>query len=134
MVVAYLLTTSFIRIGYIACLASNFNSNVVILEATIAMHYPVFVVTGWKTFLIIAAEMLGCAFVNMWCFWLIPWFEIFTGVLNVIYFFIYLVTLWVMAPRNPASFVMERSVFSGWDNFFVSWNIGALSQVWLWVG
>lgn len=98
------------------------------------MNSPSFVVTGWKTFLIIAAEIIFCAVINMWFFRLVPWFELLTGILNVVYFFIYLVTLWVMAPKNPVGFVMEKAVFSGWDNYFVSWNIGILSQVWLFVG
>lgn len=98
------------------------------------MNSPSFVVTGWKTFLIIAAEIVFCAVINMWFFRFVPWFELLTGIINVVYFFIFLVTLWVLAPRNPIEFVLEKAVFSGWDNYFISWNIGILSQVWLFVG
>lgn len=47
------------------------------------------IVTGWKTFLVIATEMVGCTVVNMWAFfWLMPWFGILAGVLNVVNSFV----------------------------------------------
>lgn len=120
--------------GYIAGLASLLNSNVVIIEGVIGIQYPSFEVTGWKTFLIIAAVLLFCYVVNVWFFQLVPWFEVLAGIVNIVFFFVFLVTIWLLAPRNPASFLMTKSVYSGWDNYFISWNIGVLSQVWLFIG
>lgn len=121
-------------VGFIAGLAGVLNSTVLGVEATITMNSPSYVVTGWKTFLIIAAQVVFITILNLWFFWVIPWFELLTGVLNVTLFFVTIITLWVMAPRNSASFLMEKSVYSGWDNYFSSWNIGVLSQAWLFIG
>lgn len=121
-------------VAYITCLVSILNSNVVLLEATIGMNFPSYTITGWKTFLILAANIIACAVVNLWLFWLVPWFEVLVGIVNVVFFVIFIVTLRVMSPRNSVDFLLERGVFSGWDNYFVSWNVGMLSQVWLFVG
>lgn len=80
------------------------------------MNYPSFVVEGWKTFLIIAAAIAFCAVINLWFFNIVPWFELLTGIFNVVYFFFFPVTFRVLAPRDRVSFVMEKSVYSGWDN------------------
>lgn len=98
------------------------------------MNSPSYIITGWKTFLIFAANIAVCAVANIWFFWVVPWFEVLVGVLNVVFFFVFIVTMWVMSPRNSADFLMERSVLSGWDNYFVSWNVRMLSQVWLLIG
>lgn len=117
-----------------ACLASSVNSNAVTIEAIIGINSPSYTVEGWRTFLIFAALMVFCVIMNVWLFRLVPWLEVLAGVLNVVLFIVIMVTLWVMAPRNPAGFLLEKSVSSGWDNYFVSWNIGILSQVWCFVG
>lgn len=117
-----------------ACLATSVNSFVVFLEAGIAINFPLYEVEGWKTVLIFIGLIAAFTIVNVWCFRLVPWFEVLTGVLNIVFFFVMLVTLWVMAPRNSPSFMLQRNVSSGWDNYAISWNIGILSQVWNFVG
>lgn len=98
------------------------------------MNFPSYNITGWRTFLLFVAVIITCVIINVWFFRLVPWFEVLVGVMQVIFFFIVVVSLWVMAPRNPPSFLLKESILSGWDNYFISWNIGILSQVWLYVG
>lgn len=47
---------------------------------------------------------------------------------------IFLVVLWVMSPRNDPDIFMVSSIASGWDNYFVSANLGALSSIFLFIG
>lgn len=44
---------------------------------------------------------------------------------------VFLVVLWVMSPRNSTDVFFERNVSSGWDNYFVAANLGALSNIFL---
>lgn len=110
------------------------NGFVVLVEAGIAVNFPSYEVEGWKTFLIFLGQVCTLAAVNIWCWRLVPWFELLAGILNVVLFFIFIVALWVMAPRNDASFLMQKNVSSGWENYSVAWNIGILSAVWNFAG
>ncbi|KAG6360752.1 hypothetical protein INS49_011818 [Diaporthe citri] len=69
----------------------------------------------------------------MYAFWLVPWFELLTGFLNVSMVIIIFVVLWAVAPRNSVDIFMQTNVSSGWDNYFVSANLGALSNIYLFI-
>lgn len=72
---------------------------------------------------------------NMYTFWLIPWIELFAGILHVIMFIIFVAVLLSLAPRHPSDFVFfNNQSASGWDNGYVSWNLGLLTPVWGFVG
>lgn len=47
---------------------------------------------------------------------------------------IYLVVLWVMSPRNSPNIFLVSNIASGWDNYFVAANLGALSSIFLFCG
>lgn len=119
--------------SYVAMLASAMNGNTVLLEATIQLEHPDYVNGGWHTTLIVFANLAFCAFVNIYVFRIVPWFELLAGILNVCLFFVFLVVLWVMAPRNSPDIFLTSNMSSGWDNYFVSCNIGALSNIFLFI-
>ena len=119
--------------GYMALLASCLNGNTVILEGVIQLAHPEYVTGGWHTALIMIAMLIFCAVINMYVFWLVPWFELLTGLLNVCMVAIMFVVLWVKAPRNSADIFMQTNVSSGWDNYFISANLGALSNIYLFI-
>ncbi|KAH6648505.1 amino acid/polyamine transporter I [Truncatella angustata] len=122
-------------IAYIALLASCMNGTTVIFEGLIQINHPDYSPGGWHTTCIMIAMLAFCAFVNMYCFRLVPWFELFTGILNVCLFFVILVSVWVMTPkRNSADVFLITNVSTGWEgNYFVSANIGALSNIFLYL-
>lgn len=88
---------------------------------------------GWHTAVIAIATLWLCAAINMYAFRLVPWFELLNGILNVCLFVIFVVTIWVMSPRNSADVFLITNVSTGWDNYFVSANIGALSNIFLYI-
>ncbi|KAH7014576.1 amino acid permease [Microdochium trichocladiopsis] len=119
--------------GYVSCLASSLNNSAVVLKATIQIHYPDYENGGWHTTLMVMAALLFLTTVNVWFFRAVPWFELAAGLLNICFFFITVVVLWIMSPRNDPSFMLITSNVAGWDNF-ISWNVGMLTQVWMFIG
>lgn len=84
----------------------------------------------WQTLLVYWAALIWTALVNIWGSRLLPKANILAGVLHVAGFFILLIILGVMAPKNNASFVFtEITNTSGWSNTGVSWLVGLLSGV-----
>lgn len=121
-------------LGYACGLTGVLNESAILIEAGIRINYPDYEGGGWRTTLIVLGLLLFLTVINVWFFRVVPWLELFAGIVNVGFFFIVLVTLWIMSPRNDPSFIMTTSTFSGWENKFVSWNVGILTQTWLFVG
>ncbi|KAH8777343.1 amino acid permease [Diaporthe sp. PMI_573] len=117
--------------GYVALLASCLNGNTLVLEGMIQLTHPDYEPGGWHTTLIIFATIAFCSGINLFAFRLVPWFELLSGILNVCMLFIFLVVLWVMSPRNSTDIFFQSNVSSGWDNYFVAANLGALSNIFL---
>jgi choline transport protein len=119
--------------SYVSMIASAFNSNTVLLEATIQLEHPDYVNGGWHTTLIVFAGLAFSAFINIYVFRIVPWFELVAGILNICLFFIFLVVLWVISPRNSPEIFLVSNMSSGWDNYFVACNVGALSNIFLFI-
>jgi amino acid transporter len=115
----------------VALLASCLNGNTLVLEGMIQLTHPDYEPGGWHTTLIIFATIAFCSGINLFAFRLVPWFELLSGILNVCMLFIFLVVLWVMSPRNSTDIFFQSNVSSGWDNYFVAANLGALSNIFL---
>ncbi|ORY55242.1 uncharacterized protein BCR38DRAFT_462016 [Pseudomassariella vexata] len=121
-------------LGYIATLASAINNGVINLEAAVSINWPNIEWLGWHTTLLCLCSLAFCLVINLWFFPIVPWLELVVGIFNVCFFFIYLVALWVLSPRNSADFIMTRTNFSRWDNSYISWNVGMLTQIWMFIG
>lgn len=114
--------------GYVALLASCINGLTVLLEGIVGLTHD-YEARGWHTALINIAIILLCAGVNVFAFALIPWFELLAGVLNICLLIIFLVVLWTLSPKNDRSIFLDTNLVSGWHNYFVSANVGSLSNI-----
>ncbi|KAI4600597.1 hypothetical protein KJ359_000956 [Pestalotiopsis sp. 9143b] len=119
--------------AYVALLASCLNGTTIIFEGLVQLAHDDYTPGGWHTAVIAIGTLWLCAAINMYAFRLVPWFELLNGVLNVCLFVIFVVTIWVMSPRNSPSVFLVTNVSTGWDNYFVSANIGALSNIFLYI-
>lgn len=104
------------------------------METLISLNYPEFVTGGWHTTVIFLANLAFCLVINVFAFRVVPWFEFLAGILNICLFLIFIVVLGVMSPRNSADIFWETNVSSGWENYFVAANVGALSNIFLFIG
>lgn len=121
--------------GYVALLASCVNGNTVIFEGLVQLAHPSYVPGGWHTALLMIGTLVFCALVNMYAFRLVPWFELLTGILNVILVVAIFVAVWALSPRNSADILLQTNVSTGWEgNYFVAANLGALSNIYLFIG
>lgn len=120
--------------AYVATFASSLNFGTAILEGLIELNYPDYEVTGWKTTLINLASLTVLTLVNLYAFRIVPWFELLSGVINVLLFLVFIIVFLVMAPKNSGDIVVTPNMSSGWDNYFISTQVGALSNIWLFIG
>lgn len=123
-------------LGYICGLAGVLNSLVLLVQNTVQVNFPDYEGLGWQTTVLIIASLALMTILNVWLFRIVPWLEFWIGILNIFFFFTTIITLWVMAPRNSADFMLTKVIISGWENQseFVGWNVGMLTQVFMYVG
>lgn len=74
------------------------------------------------------------AFVNIYAFKIVVWMELLSGILHCVLFIVFIAVTAVMGTRNGGDFFLSKNVSSGWDDYFVSWNVGMLSCVWIFTG
>lgn len=80
---------------------------------------------SWHTILLMYAYLALFALVNMYAFWIVPYIEVLTGVLHLVLWVILAAVLLALAPRHDNEFVfLEKANLSGWENDFVSFNLG----------
>lgn len=120
-------------LGYVSTMASSLNNTAVVIEATVQIANPEYINGGYRTTLIVMAQLSFITVANVWFFRAVPWLELAAGILNICFFFVTIVTLWVTSPRNSPAFFLTTTNVSGWDNF-ISWNVGLLTQVWMFIG
>lgn len=121
--------------AWISLLCSVANFTAYILQGIVVMNYPTYVPERWHLTLIIIAMVLVQGLMNMYTFRLIPWIEAGAGVLHIVLFIIFIAVLLALAPKHSSDFVFfESSIFSGWSNSFVSWNLGLITPTWGFVG
>ncbi|KUI62482.1 Choline transport protein [Cytospora mali] len=121
-------------IGYIATLASCFNYSTALIEGLVQLRNPGYQLIGWHTTLIVLGTLAPLTLVNMYAFRLVPLFELLSGILNVCLFVVFIIVLFAMSPRNAGGIFLEANISSGWDSYFSAVNIGALSNIFLFIG
>jgi choline transport protein len=54
--------------------------------------------------------------------------EIIGGICNIVFFVVIMLTLVILSPRSPASFVFETTIsgLSGWESVGIQWCMGLL--------
>lgn len=120
--------------GYVATFASSVNFGTAVLEGVLELNYPGYVVEGWRTTLISLATLAVITLVNLFAFRAVPWFDLFSGVLNILLFVAFMIIFLVMAPKNGGDIFRQTNVASGWENYYAASQIGSLSNVWLFIG
>lgn len=106
-----------------------------IVAVIVGASYPDVEFTGWRIILIMYAFLIVLGLLNMYAFWLIPWIELMAGLLHVVLWLVYAVVLLTLSTRHSSSFVwLEKANLSGWDNDFVSFNLGMILITWSFVG
>ncbi|KAK7955170.1 hypothetical protein PG996_015980 [Apiospora saccharicola] len=120
--------------GYVATFASSVNFGTAVLEGIIQLNYPDYVVEGWRTTLISLCTLAVITLINLFAFRAVPWFDLFSGVLNILLFIAFMIIFLVMAPKNSGDIFRQTNVSSGWENYYAASQIGSLSNVWLFIG
>jgi choline transport protein len=121
--------------AWVSLLAGVANTTAVMIQGLAALNNPSYVPERWHVTLIIFAMLIFEGLMNMYAFWLIPWIEMLAGILHVVLFVVFVVVLVTLAPRHSTKFVFfETASASGWNNSFVSWNLGLLTPTWGFVG
>lgn len=121
--------------AWVSTLAGVANTTAYMLQSLIAANYPNYVAEAWHMTLIIFALLILEGLMNMYTWFLIPWFELLAGVLHILLFIIFVVVLVTLAPKHSAEFVFfKQDSESGWNNPFVSFNLGLWSCTWGFVG
>lgn len=80
-----------------------------------------------------------CYIINVYCFWIVPWFELVSGVFHIVMFFVYMfVLIGLTEEKHTADFVffsrVDSKTTSGWDNSWISWHLGLLTSIWTFSG
>lgn len=121
--------------SWISLLAGVANIAALMIQALVIASYPDYVPHGWHVTLIIYALLIVQGLMNQYAFWTIPWIELVSGLLHVIMWIVFVSVLVTLAPRHSANFVfLEKSALSGWNNEYVSFNLGMLTATWGFVG
>lgn len=116
-------------------MAGVVNIAALMIQTLVIANHPSYVPHGWHVTLIMYALLITQGLMNQYVFWIIPWVEIFAGLLHVIMWIVFVSVLLTLAPRHTADFVfLEKSALSGWDNQYISFNLGLLTSTWGFVG
>lgn len=98
-------------LGWLASTAGSTQVLAIQIEAMVQVYKPDFYCTGWQTTLLMWAFNLVTIGFNTWGSGFMPALEIGSLILHAVGFFIVLIPILVMTPKNSA-----EEVFSHWEN------------------
>lgn len=121
--------------GWVSTLAGVANTSAYMLLALVQANYPDYVYKAWHQTLIIFALLIVGSLMNVYTWFIIPWFEVLAGCLHIILFIIFVAVLLSLAPQHTGQFVfLKQYADSGWSNKFIEFNLGLLTPIWGFVG
>lgn len=125
--------------GWISMTVGIGNSTAYWITSLVQLNFPGYQTKGWHATLMIYAMIAVTVAFNLFKFGkLVPWIETAAGVMHIVMFVGFGITLLAMAPKRSASFVflsrVDSAETSGWTNSFVGWNLGLQTSVWAFVG
>lgn len=121
--------------SWIAITAGTANVIGNIVTTLISVQHPNYVSKSWHILLIMYGFLIVLGLLNQFAFWIIPWVEMAAGLLHIILFVVFVVVLTTLGQRHSSDFVFfEKSNLSGWNNDFVSFNLGIILITWGFVG
>ena len=100
-----------------------------VIQGLIIFNDETYVPKQWHATLLAWAYLMVPFLWNVYGRKLLKAIEIIGGIFYIVFFIVTIVTLVVMAPRNPSEFVFKTSFFglSGWQNEGVQWSLGLLT-------
>lgn len=105
------------------------------IQGLMILNYPGYHAERWHGTLLMWAIISLMLIINIWGIRLLPMVELIGGICHIVFFIMILITLVVLSPRQPASFVFTEFInSSGWSSDTVSWCIGLLTVVYSLVG
>ncbi|KAK5683672.1 hypothetical protein LTS10_005206 [Elasticomyces elasticus] len=121
--------------AWVSTLAGVANTSAYMLQSLIVANNPNYVAKPYHVTLIIFALLIVGGLMNMYAWFLIPWIELLAGITHIVLFITFVVVLVTLAPRHSPSFVFfANESSSGWENPFVSFNLGLWTCTWGFVG
>lgn len=122
--------------SWISLLAGVVNIAALMVQTLVSASYPDYVPKGWHVTLIIYAMLITQGLMNQFLFFLLPWMELLAGLLHIITWVVFVSVLVTLAPRHSSEFVFleKTSGLSGWNNDYISFNLGMLTATWGFVG
>lgn len=121
--------------AWVSTLAGVANTSAYTLQSLVAANYPDYEAERWHVTLLISALLVVGGLLNVYAWRSIPWIETLAGILHIMLFVIFMVALVALAPKHTASFVFTKPAsYSGWNNRFVSFNLGLMTPSWGFVG
>ncbi len=104
-------------LGWLASVASSVFVVATLIEVLIDVTNPSFAFPNWQYTLIMLAALVLTIFLNTWGARVLPMLETISLFGHIGGFFITLIPLWVLAPKNPAHAVFAEVVNNGgWRN------------------
>lgn len=121
--------------AWIAMLAGMANVTANIIITLVTVQFTSYVPQAWHTLLIMYALLIVEGLANQYVFWIIPWVELAAGLLHIILFVVFVCVLSTLGERHSSDFVFfTKSNLSGWNDDFVSFNLGIILITWGFVG
>jgi choline transport protein len=115
-------------LGWLASLASSVFVVTTLIEVMIEVVTPDFGFPNWQYTLIMLAVLVFTIFCNTWGARVLPMLETVSLVGHLAGFFVVIIPLWVMAPKNSASTVFLDVVDNGgWGNVGTSCLVAQVS-------
>lgn len=125
--------------GWISMTVGIANSTASWITSIVQLNYPDYSSKLWHTTLMVWAMIAIWVSFNLFKFgrW-VPWIESAAGFLHIVLFITFSITLLVLSPKHTVDFVflsrVDSRTTSGWQNSFISWNLGLQTSVWAFVG
>lgn len=121
--------------SWIAITAGTANVTGNIISTMVSVRYPDYVSKPWHVTLIMYAFLVILGLLNQFAFWMIPWLEMAAGLLHIMLFIAFAAVLCTSGGRHSSDFVFStKANLSGWNNDFVSFNLGIVLITWGFVG
>lgn len=121
--------------SWIAITAGTANVVGNIITTLVTVQYPGYVAKPWHITLIMYGFLIVLGLMNQFAFWIIPWVEMAAGLCHIILFIVFATVLSTLGQRHSSDFVFfTKANESGWNNDFVSFNLGIILITWGFVG
>lgn len=106
------------------------------IQGLVILNDPLYVPQQWHGTLLGWAVLAVPVFCNVFTTQILEPLEIIGGITNILFYVVITLTLAILSPRSPASFVFTETItgVSGWSSPGIQWCIGLLPPVFAFSG